>query len=311
MQCLRMCCACRYLALLIGQLEGQGMVNYPLSGKPAITLFSTMSHTCSATFGHLTWVHLWPKTGRTHQLRKHMAYIGHPILGDLQYKLHRKPECQVTPLASVQQYLSQLDQHLAVDTATNSTVAAAGSAAVAHQGAQQQQDRHQQLALPSHNNMQELVGRQQQKQEWLQQDVQGHSQQQPHCQQQAVPAPPLEGPSCITSLRSPSSRGGASHLWHQVWTTTGIKDCCEYEFENSSGSVLVGDNAGSESGEQSSQSRRQQQLLQDGSSVEMCLWAVQLQLLHPATREMMDLHTDLPIALYEDVCKRDAPKAQL
>ena len=32
-----------------------------------------------------TLVRLLPKTGRTHQLRAHMAYIGHPIVGDIAY----------------------------------------------------------------------------------------------------------------------------------------------------------------------------------------------------------------------------------
>ena len=32
-----------------------------------------------------TLVELTPKTGRTHQLRAHMAYIGHPIVGDKAY----------------------------------------------------------------------------------------------------------------------------------------------------------------------------------------------------------------------------------
>ena len=31
------------------------------------------------------WVELQPYTGRTHQLRVHMAAIGHPILGDGKY----------------------------------------------------------------------------------------------------------------------------------------------------------------------------------------------------------------------------------
>src|SRR3546814_20140162 len=32
------------------------------------------------------WVELQPLTGRTHQLRVHMAAIGHPIVGDGKYR---------------------------------------------------------------------------------------------------------------------------------------------------------------------------------------------------------------------------------
>ena len=35
--------------------------------------------------GGLTRVELEPVTGRTHQLRVHMAHYGHPILGDDKY----------------------------------------------------------------------------------------------------------------------------------------------------------------------------------------------------------------------------------
>ena len=34
---------------------------------------------------HATLLYCFPKTGRTHQIRVHMAEIGHPILGDFQY----------------------------------------------------------------------------------------------------------------------------------------------------------------------------------------------------------------------------------
>jgi hypothetical protein len=36
----------------------------------------------SSLYGHVTTVDLSPHTGRTHQLRRHVDMIGHPILGD-------------------------------------------------------------------------------------------------------------------------------------------------------------------------------------------------------------------------------------
>ena len=55
--------------------------------KPAITRYRVLerlSHTgCIA--GGFTFIELYPKTGRTHQLRVHMSFIGHPIVGDRTY----------------------------------------------------------------------------------------------------------------------------------------------------------------------------------------------------------------------------------
>ncbi len=47
-------------------------------GKPSLTRWRVLSREP----GGATRVRLEPKTGRTHQLRAHMAWIGHPILGD-------------------------------------------------------------------------------------------------------------------------------------------------------------------------------------------------------------------------------------
>lgn len=50
------------------------------NGKPASTRYKVVE-----TDEHRSIVELFPKTGRTHQLRVHLAYIGHPIVGDPLY----------------------------------------------------------------------------------------------------------------------------------------------------------------------------------------------------------------------------------
>lgn len=55
-------------------------------GKPAQTRWRVLGHE-----GDHTRVELQPLTGRTHQLRVHLASIGHPILGD---RLYASPALQ-------------------------------------------------------------------------------------------------------------------------------------------------------------------------------------------------------------------------
>ncbi len=52
------------------------------TGKPSQTLWRAMAHSGD---GQATCMALRPLTGRTHQLRVHMAHLGHPILGDPLY----------------------------------------------------------------------------------------------------------------------------------------------------------------------------------------------------------------------------------
>lgn len=49
-------------------------------GKPAITKYKVLKST-----GKISLLELQPQTGRTHQLRVHLAKIKHPIIGDLFY----------------------------------------------------------------------------------------------------------------------------------------------------------------------------------------------------------------------------------
>lgn len=51
-----------------------------VNGKSASTTYKVLS-----TNGRYSLVELKPATGRTHQLRVHMAHIGHPIVGDIVY----------------------------------------------------------------------------------------------------------------------------------------------------------------------------------------------------------------------------------
>jgi 23S rRNA pseudouridine1911/1915/1917 synthase len=56
------------------------------NGKPAITHYTVLER-----FGNYTYVQFRLETGRTHQIRVHMASIGHPLLGDPLYSSGNSP----------------------------------------------------------------------------------------------------------------------------------------------------------------------------------------------------------------------------
>ena len=60
-------------------------INIPFNGKSASTKIETIGTTKWPVFGTATLVKIYPKTGRKHQIRKHLAMIGHPIIGDNLY----------------------------------------------------------------------------------------------------------------------------------------------------------------------------------------------------------------------------------
>ena len=90
-----------YHAVVLGHVQSEQLLieaplrhqenNMPLSevcferGKPAQTQMEVVSRGYESEIGNWTRVRLFPKTGRSHQLRVHMKYIGHPILGDRFY----------------------------------------------------------------------------------------------------------------------------------------------------------------------------------------------------------------------------------
>jgi len=75
----------RYCAVVMGKLESEGQVDEPISGLPSSSRYVPVETVPSLRSGHVTRVDLYPVTGRTHQLRIHMAAIGHPVVGDPKY----------------------------------------------------------------------------------------------------------------------------------------------------------------------------------------------------------------------------------
>lgn len=61
------------------QTDRLQMTVYPdnSQGKPAITHYKVIER-----FGYVTLVECTLETGRTHQIRAHFKYIGHPLFND-------------------------------------------------------------------------------------------------------------------------------------------------------------------------------------------------------------------------------------
>lgn len=62
------------------------MAVVPIGGKTAITNYTVLKQWKSAAYMEFRL-----ETGRTHQIRVHMAYIGHPLLGDTLYGNSKNP----------------------------------------------------------------------------------------------------------------------------------------------------------------------------------------------------------------------------
>ncbi len=76
----------RYLALVRGVPPESGVIDHAIPNKPdgprvsAVTAFRRV-----ATVGRFSLVEAEPRTGRLHQIRRHLKHLGHPLVGDVNY----------------------------------------------------------------------------------------------------------------------------------------------------------------------------------------------------------------------------------
>ena len=91
----------RYVAIVHGRLKDEeGTINAPIGRHPTDRKKMAVNHTNGkdavthyrvlARFSEYTYIECRLETGRTHQIRVHMASIGHPLLGDEVYAPGRK-----------------------------------------------------------------------------------------------------------------------------------------------------------------------------------------------------------------------------
>ncbi|MFD0861184.1 pseudouridine synthase [Sungkyunkwania multivorans] len=74
-----------YVALVVGTPKLEGEITLPINDRAANTYFETLKTVNSLRNETLSSLKLYPRTGRTHQLRIHLSAIGHPIVGDALY----------------------------------------------------------------------------------------------------------------------------------------------------------------------------------------------------------------------------------
>jgi len=85
-----------YLALIWGKLDNKGIINGNIERHPKYRQLFTVvenrgresvtEYELNDYYPPISFIKLYPKTGRTHQIRVHLKSIGHPIFADNAYK---------------------------------------------------------------------------------------------------------------------------------------------------------------------------------------------------------------------------------
>jgi len=82
----------RYLALVRGITPEEGIIDSPVPRSPKSTraaqgerVPATTEFRRLGTFERYSLVEAIPKTGRPHQIRRHLKHITHPLVGDVRY----------------------------------------------------------------------------------------------------------------------------------------------------------------------------------------------------------------------------------
>lgn len=74
-----------YVAIVNGKIPESGTIDFDIDGLPSQTGYELLKVVPSLKNEFVSLVKLFPKTGRTHQIRKHLSQLGFPIVGDKLY----------------------------------------------------------------------------------------------------------------------------------------------------------------------------------------------------------------------------------
>jgi tRNA pseudouridine65 synthase len=78
----------RYLALVRGIPPAQGVIDHEIprsEGGPRVPAITAFRRLAVSPLERIALVEALPRTGRLHQIRRHLKHLGHPVIGDANY----------------------------------------------------------------------------------------------------------------------------------------------------------------------------------------------------------------------------------